>query len=134
VLPRLGSSYTEDRTLPSAGPSGPGRSPRRTRCTEAIDTKLATPTGSPMVGVAGLLRLSRWWRHHDAESSGRTGDGGVSAGAENAPRAAVGTVRGDGGSIGCRSVVGADPADETAATGDSARVPGGTDPNGEVRR
>jgi hypothetical protein len=83
-----------------------------------------------MVGVAGLLRLARWWRQRDAGGP-EHGDGSVFPEAEDAGTGGAGRGHGDG--IGSADVGGV-AAGAAAAAGRDARSAGAADPNGEGRR
>ena len=86
-----------------------------------------------MVGVAGLLRLARWWRQHYAGAPERGGDGGVfpeAAGTAGTP-AGAGAWGVDGVD---GTVVGGATAVAETALGGGARDAGTADANGDVRR
>jgi hypothetical protein len=84
-----------------------------------------------MVGVAGLLRLARWWRQRDAGSPER-GDGSVFPEAENAGTSEA--ERGTGDGVVGGTDVGGVAAGATTAAGRHARNAGAADSDGEGRR
>lgn len=78
-----------------------------------------------MVGVAGLLRLARWWRQRDAGCRGRAGEGAVFSAGGNVP-----AVAGAADRRGVSAVAGAAIVDGAAGVAASA-VGGGA---GDVGR
>ena len=82
-----------------------------------------------MVGIEGLLRLSRWWRQHDAGSSGCTGDGAVYPKAEGDGGDAESDTEGLGGATAVGTATGS--ASTTADHGSGSA--GQTEEDGEVR-
>jgi hypothetical protein len=89
-----------------------------------------------MVGLAGLLRLARWWRHRDAGLPVPCGEGGVFPDAEQSGIREAGTAGTEGAGIRIVEApdVGRAAAKTATSPGRGARHVGAADTVGKERR